>query len=96
MPATKQLPAIGKEDVSKVHKMVGTSCKGTCNIWIQRKRFEECEQVSEQSFRQFYAEIVEKASKCHFGKDYCNSDEQKAVDDRTLSKIVCGITSPKA
>ena len=44
--------------------------------------------MPDQTFKQFYAEIVKLASLCQFDKDFCDADKIRVVDQLLLMKIV--------
>ena len=58
------------------------------NVWVYRKAFDAYKQQTDQTFKQFYAEIVKPASMCEFGKDFCEDDKVRAVDQCLLMKLV--------
>lgn len=96
LASRKQMPSGDREKITKVLELIKTLCKSLCNIWIHRKSFDSCIQKQGQPFRQFYTEVVDRASRCDFGDGYCTTDKQKAVDDRILHKIVFGINNAEA
>ena len=58
------------------------------NVWVYRKAFDAYKQQTDQTFKQFYAEIMKLASMCEFGKDFCEDDKVRAVDQCLLMKLV--------
>ena len=58
------------------------------NVWVYRKAFHVYKQQTDQTFKQFYAEIVKLASMCEFGRDCCEHDKIRAVDQCLLIKLV--------
>ena len=91
-----QMPVGDRTNVTKVLLLIKNLCKSARNIWLCRRSFEQCQQRPDQPFRQFYAEVMDTASRCDFGAGYCTADAQRAVDDRVLSKIIFGIHSVEA
>ena len=65
-------------------------------MWHHRHAFDAYRQLSNQTFKQFYAEIVKLASLCKFHKNFCDTDKIRVVDQLLLMKIVSGSTDISA
>ena len=68
--------------------VIATVAKAKDNVWVYRKAFGAYKQQTDQTFKQFYAEIVKLASMCEFGKDFCEDDKIREVDQCLLMKLV--------
>ena len=75
-------------NIDAVLDVIATIAKAKDNVWVYRKAFDAYNQQTDQTFKQFYAEIVKLASMCEFGKDFCEDDEIRAVDQCLLIKPV--------
>ena len=86
--AQLQLPREQRQNIDAVLDVIATVAKAKDNIWVYRKAFDAYKQQTDQTFKQFYAEIVKLASICEFGKDFWEDDKIRAVDQCLLMKLV--------
>ena len=86
--AQLQLPREQRQNIDAVLDVIATVAKAKDNVWVYRKAFDAYKQQTDQTFKQFYAEIVKLASMCEFGKDFCEDDKIRAVDQCLLMKLV--------
>ena len=73
-----------------------TLAQAADNVWLHRHAFDAYRQLPDQTFKQFYAEIVELASLWQFDEDFCNADKIRVVDQLLLMKIVFRLTDISA
>ena len=86
--AQLQLPREQRQNFDAVLDVIATLAKAKGNVWVYRKSFDAYKQQTDRTFKQFCAEIVEFASICRFGKDFCEDDKIRAVDQCLLMKLV--------
>ena len=86
--AQLQLPCEQRQNINSMLDVIATVAKAKDNVWVYRKAFDAYKQQTDQTFKQFYAEIVKLASICEFGKDFCEDDKIRAVDQCLLMKLV--------
>ena len=86
--AQLQLPREQRQNIDAVLDVIATVAKAKDNVWVYRKAFDAYKQQTDQTFKQFYAEIVKLASMCEFGKGFCEDDKIHAVDQCLLMKLV--------
>ena len=86
--AQLQLPREQRQNIDAVLNVIATIAKAKDNVWVYRKAFDAYKQQTDQTFKQFYAEIVKLASICEFGKNFCEDDKIRAVDQCLLIKRV--------
>ena len=77
-----------RQNIDAVLDVIATVAKAKDNVWVYRKAFDAYKQQTDQTFKQFYAEIVKLASMCEFGKDFCEDDKIRAIDQCLLMKLV--------
>ena len=86
--AQLQLPREQRQNIDAVLDVIATIAKAKDNVWVYRKAFDAYKQQTDQTFKQFYAKIVKLASMCEFGKDFCEDDKIRVVDQCLLMKLV--------
>ena len=86
--AQLQLPREQRQNIDAVLDVIATVAKAKDNVWVYKKAFDDYKQQTDQTFKQFYAEIVKLASMCEFGKGFCEDDKIHAVDQCLLMKLV--------
>ena len=86
--AQLQLPREQRQNIDAVLDVIATVAKAKDNVCVYRKAFDAYKQQTDQTFKQFYAEFVKLASMCYFGKDICEDDKIRAVDQCLLMKLV--------
>ena len=86
--APLQLPREQWQNIDAVLDDIATVAKAKDNVWVYRKAFDAYNQQTDQTFKQFYAEIVKLASMYEFGKDFCKDNKIRAVDQCLLMKLV--------
>ena len=84
--AQLQLPR-KQQNIDAVLDVIATIAKVKDNVWVYRKAFDAYKQQTDQTFKQFYAEIVKLASMCEFGKAFCEEDKIRAVDQCLFRKL---------
>ena len=65
-----QLPREQRQNIDAVLDVLATVAKAKDNVWVYRRAFDAYKQQTDQTFKQFYAEIVKLVSMCEFGKDF--------------------------
>ena len=91
-----QLPADQRKNLDALLEATATLAQAADNVWLHRHAFDAYRQLPDQTFKQFYAEIVKLASLCQFDKDFCDADKIRVVDQLLLMKIVFGSTDISA
>ena len=86
-----QLPVQERQNMISILKAVTEIAGVATNIWLQRHKFSELKQTADQSFQQFYTELVTIISLCKFDEGICNDDKQRVLDLMLLNKIVFGL-----
>ena len=82
--AQLQLPHEQRQNIDAVLDVIATVAKAKDNVWVYRKAFDAYKQQTDQTFKQFYADIVKLAYMCEFDED----DKIRAVDQCLLMKLV--------
>ena len=83
--AQLQLPREQQQNIDAVLDVIATLVKAKDNVWVYRKAFDAYKQQTDQTFKQFYAEIVKFASMCEFGKNFC--EELKTMKFVQLTNV---------
>ena len=87
-----QLPADQRKNLYALLEATEALAQAASNVWLHKHSFDAYRQLPDQSFKQFYAEIVKLASLCQFDKDFCDADKIRVVDQLLFMKIVFGST----
>ena len=82
------MPREQRQNIDAVLDVIATVAKAKDNVWVYRKALDAYKQQTDQTFEQFYAEIVKLASMCEFGKNFCEDDKIRVVDKCLLMKLV--------
>ena len=91
-----QLPTDQRKNLDALLEATATLAQAADNVWLHRHAFDAYRQLPNQTFKQFYAEIVKLAFLCQFDKDFCDADKIRVVDQLLVMKIVFGTTDISA
>ena len=86
--AQLKLPSESRQSIPEVLDAIATLAKARDNVWIRRKAFDSYRQHNDQTFKEFYAEVVKLASYCEYGKQFCEEDKIRVIDQFLLMKLV--------
>ena len=90
-----QFPAKQRENLDALLKATANFFQAADDGWLHRHAFNTYKQFPDQTFRQFYVEIVKFASLVSFTKT-CDLNKIRIVDQLLLMKVVFGSTDISA
>ena len=86
-----QLPVDERENMARILQALTEIAGASDNVWIHRHKFNKFCQKENQTFKQFYSELITLAGLCRFDENICAEDKQKVIDLFLLNKIVFDI-----
>ena len=75
-----QLPGDQRKNLDALLEATATLAQAANSVWLHRHAFDAYRQLPDQTFKQFYAEIIKLASLSQFDKDFCGADKIRVVD----------------
>ena len=89
------MPADQRNNLDALLEATATLAQAADNVWPHRHAFDGHRQLPNQTFKQFYSQIVKLASLCQFDKNFCDADKIRVVN-QLLKKTVFGSTEISA
>ena len=89
------MPADQRNNLDALLEATATLAQAADNVWPHRHAFDAYRQLPNQTFKQFYSQIVKLASLCQFDKNFCDADKIRVVN-QLLIKTVFGSTEISA